>query len=99
MELDKRSFAIIIIITTLVSYIIIRKFFSIAPRYLLYGILGIFIGLIIGTSIAWPMAKLLGEIGVVVAPYALGIILLVFIEFFIVEGPKIISNIKKKYVN
>ena len=96
MDLDKRSFAIIIIITTLISYLIIRKFFKIAPRYLMYGMLGIFIGLAIGVSVAWPVSKILGEYGVIVSPYILGIILLVFIEFFIIEGQAILERFRQK---
>lgn len=95
--MDKRSFAIIIILTTLVSYSFIRKYFKIAPRYLLYACFGIFFGLIIGITFAWPIAELLGEFGIIVAPYILGIILMVFIEFFIIEGLNIVKSIKRKY--
>ena len=96
MDLDKRTFAIIITITTVVSYLMIRRFFKIAPRFLLYASLGIILGLVAGIVIAWPMSKLLGEFGVVVAPYVLGIILLVFIEFFIIEGKEIFRRIANR---
>jgi len=100
MELDKRTFAMIIMITTVISYLVIRKFFKIAPRYLLYGVLGIFAGLAIGVSVAWPASKLLGEFGIVIAPYILGIILMVFVEFFIIDGKKLVKKIleEKKVV-
>lgn len=96
MNLDQRTFAIIIVITTVISYLIIRKFFKIAPRFLLYASLGILAGLVAGIAIAWPISKLLGEFGIVVAPYVLGIILLVFVEFFIIEGKEIVKQIGKK---
>ena len=95
--MDKRSFAIIIILVTLISYFIIRKYFKIAPRYLLYGCLGIFFGLIAGILVAWPISRLFGEFGTIIAPYVLGIILMVFIEFFIIEGIKMFSYLKEKY--
>jgi len=88
--MDQRSFAIIIVLTTIISYLIIRKFFKIAPRYLMYGILGVVTGITIGTIIAWPLSALLGQFGVIVAPYILGLILLVFVEFFIIEGKSIL---------
>uniref|UniRef100_A0A7C4R5L8 PIN domain nuclease n=1 Tax=candidate division CPR3 bacterium TaxID=2268181 RepID=A0A7C4R5L8_UNCC3 len=97
MELDKRTFAIIIIITTVVSYFIIRKFFKIAPRYLAYAVIGIFLGLIVGITIAWPMSTLLGKFGMIVSPYVLGIILLIFVEAFIIEGRDIVRAIVNKY--
>lgn len=84
--MDKRSFAIIIIMTTVVSYLFIRRYFKIAPRYFLYASVGIFLGLIVGIAIAWPMSEFLGRFGVVIAPYILGVILMVFVEFFIIEG-------------
>ena len=98
MELDKRTFAIIIMLTTVISYLVIRKFFKIAPRYLLYGILGICVGLAVGISIAWPASKLLGEFGIIVAPYILGIILMIFIEIFIVEGKNILEKTRQKAI-
>jgi hypothetical protein len=88
---DKRSFAIIIILTTVISYLIIRKFFKIAPRYLMYGILGIFAGLSVGIAVAWPMSEFLGQFGTIVSPYVLGLILMVFVEFFIIEGKNILT--------
>jgi len=88
--LDQRSFAIIIILTTLISYLIIRKFFKIAPKYLMYGILGVIIGLCVGIVVAWPISAFLGQFGAVVSPYILGLILMVFVEFFIVEGKNIL---------
>jgi len=84
--IDKRSFSIIIIITTILSYLIIRKFFKIAPRYLIYAAIGILAGLIIGITIAWPLSEFFGNFGVIIAPYILGLILMVFIELFIIEG-------------
>mgnify|MGYP001576206190 CR=1 FL=1 len=95
--MDIKTFAIIILITTIVSYIIIRKFFKIAPRFLMYGILGMVAGVVIGTSIAWPMSALLGQFGVVTAPYILGLILIIFIEFFIIEGKRIIEFAIQRY--
>ena len=94
--MDKRSFAIIIIITTIVSYLIIRKLFKIAPRYLVYASIGIFFGLIIGIMIAWPMSAFLGRFGVIVAPYVLGIIVMVFIEVFIFEGGKMFAVLRNR---
>lgn len=97
--MDKRSFAIIIIITTIISYLIIRKFFKIAPRYLMYGIFGIIVGLSIGIIIAWPLSQFLGEFGAVVSPYILGLILMIFVEFFILEGKNILVFIQKRFYN
>ena len=94
--MDQKTFAIIIILTTVISYIVIRKFFRIAPRFMMYAVLGIFVGLVIGTSIAWPISKLLGEFGMIVAPYILGIITLVFIEFFIIEGKNILVFVRNR---
>lgn len=94
--MDQKSFAIIIALTTIVSYLIIRKFFKIAPRYLLYGILGVVVGITIGTIIAWPLSALLGQFGLIVAPYILGLILLVFVEFFIIEGKNILIFIQNR---
>ena len=93
--MDKRSFAIIIIITTLVSYMIIRKYFKIAPRYLAFGAAGIVVGLTIAISIAWPLAAFAGQFGVIVAPYILGMVLMIFIEFFIVEGVNIAKRVRQ----
>jgi hypothetical protein len=95
--MDQRSFAIIIIITTIISYLIIRKFFSIAPRYILYGILGLVIGLTVSITIAWPVSAFLGQFGTIVAPYILGLILMVFIELFIVEGKNILIFIQEHF--
>jgi len=88
--MDQKSFAIIIILTTIVSYLIIRKFFKIAPKYLMYGILGVVVGIIIGALIAWPFSVLFGQFGIIVSPYILGLILMVFVEFFIIEGKGIL---------
>ncbi len=95
--MDKRSFAIIIIITTVVSYLFIRRYFKIAPRYFLYASLGIFLGLLIGVTIAWPMSAFLGRFGLITAPYVLGIILMVFVEFFILEGGPIMKLAVKEW--
>ena len=96
MELDQKTFAIIIALTTIISYLIIRKFFKIAPRYLLYGVLGLIVGLSVGVSIAWPASKILSDFGIIVSPYILGIILMVFVEIFIVEGKTIIEKVREK---
>ncbi len=96
MDLDKRTFSIIIILTTVISYLIIRKFFKIAPRYLLYGGIGIFIGLSVGITIALPISAFLGHFGIIVAPYILGVILMVGVEICVVEGGRMIDEIKKK---
>jgi len=96
MDLDKRTFAIIIILTTLISYLVIRKFFKIAPRYLLYGVVGALAGMVVGVSIAWPASKILGELGIIIAPYILGIILMVFIEIFIIEGKVILEKVRER---
>jgi len=95
--MDKRSFSIIIIITTIISYLIIRKFFKIAPRYIFYAAIGIFIGLIIGITIAWPISQFLGRFGVIIAPYVLGLIVMIFIEIFIIEGGKIIKILRERF--
>ena len=95
--MDTKSFAIIIVLTTVISYLIIRKFFKIAPRYLMYGILGVVAGLFVGIAIAWPTSKLLGEFGSIVAPYILGLILMVFVEFFIIEGKNILIFIQEHF--
>jgi len=58
----------------------------------MYASLGIVLGLFAGTLIAWPLATFLGRFGVVVAPYLLGIVLLFFVEAFIIEGPEIIRS-------
>lgn len=50
-----------------------------------------------GTSIAWPLSAWFGNFGLVVAPYVLGIILMVFIEFFIWEGGPIMNLIVKEW--
>ena len=95
--MDKRSFAIIIILTTVVSYLFIRRYFKIAPRYFLYASVGIFLGLLAGITIAWPMSAFLGNFGIIVAPYILGMILMVFIEFFILEGGPIMKLAVKEW--
>ena len=95
--MDTKTFAIIIILTTIISYLIIRKLFKIAPKYLVYGALGIFMGLVIGGLIDWPIAKLTGQFGVIVAPYILGIILMVSIEAFIIEGKNILVYLAGRY--
>lgn len=95
--MDQKSFAIIIALTTIVSYLIIRKFFKIAPRYLMYGILGVIIGIVAGIVIAWPFSAFLGQFGIIVAPYILGLILLVFVEFFIIEGKYIFVLVQRRF--
>lgn len=95
--MDKQSFAMIIVLTTIISYLIIRKFFKIAPRYLMYGILGVVAGLSIGIVIAWPMAEFLGQFGTIVSPYVLGLILMVFVEFFILEGKNVLIFIQDRF--
>lgn len=93
--MDKRTFVIIIVLTTVISYLVIRKYFKISPRYFLYAMTGLVVGLLIGTSIAWPLASILGDYGIVVAPYVLGIILLISVEFFIIWGKKIFDQIRE----
>ena len=88
--MDKINFVVIIIMTTIISYVFIRRYFKMDPKYLIYASVGIFFGLIIGISIGWPFAMLLGAYGIVVAPYIMGIVLMVFIEFFIIEGRNIL---------
>lgn len=95
--MDLRSFAIIIILTTIISYLFIRRYFKIAPRYIVYACLGIILGLFVGVVFALPIKVFLGELGIVVAPYVMGIVLMVFIEFFIIEGLGIVKNIKSRY--
>jgi hypothetical protein len=92
--MDLKSFAIIITLTTVISYILIRKYFKISPKYIGYGAIGILAGLVAGLIISWPSSKLFGEIGVISAPYIMGIILLIFIEAFIVDGKDILKYIK-----
>ena len=92
--MDLQSFAIIITMTTIVSYIIIRRYFKISPKYIGYAALGLVGGLLIGTIIAWPASRLFGEMGAVSAPYILGIILMIFIEAFIIDGKDIIKYLK-----
>jgi len=94
---DTKTFAIIVILTTIISYLIIRKFFKIAPRYLVYGSLGIFMGLVMGVLFTWPLSKIFGQYGVIVAPYILGIILMVSIEAFVIEGKNILVYFARKY--
>jgi len=94
--MDKQTFAMIIILTTIVSYLIIRKFFRIAPRYIMYGILGLVAGIAVGVSIAWPMSAFLGQFGTIVAPYILGLILMIFVEFFVIEGKNILVFIQDR---
>ncbi|MDD5731882.1 MAG: hypothetical protein PHU42_03260 [Patescibacteria group bacterium] len=96
-KMDKQTFAIIIILTTVISYLIIRKFFSIAPRYIMYGILGLVVGLTISITIAWPISAFFGQFGTIVAPYILGLILMVFVELFIVEGRNIIIVLQERF--
>lgn len=63
----------------------------------MYGILGIVAGLAVGIAIAWPMSAFLGQFGFVIAPYILGLILIIFIEFFIIEGKRIIELLVQKH--
>ena len=66
------------------------------PKYLIYAAIGIFFGMIIGVFIGWPTAALLGAYGIVIAPYVMGIVLMVFIEFFIMEGVGFVKSRKKR---
>ena len=63
---------------------------------MLYAIFGIILGLVIGVSVAWPISKLLGELGLVVAPYILGVAIIIFIEFFVIEGKNIFNKLAGK---
>ena len=62
------------------------------PKYLLYAVVGIFFGLIIGAGITWPASLFFGRYGYVVAPYIMGIVLMVLIEYFIIEGAGFIKE-------
>lgn len=97
MPLDQKTFAIIVIITTVVSYFVIRNFFKIAPRFMVYAVFGILLGLVAGVILAWPLSKFFGQMGIVVAPYVMGIVVMVFVEFFIIEGRNIFRALADKF--
>lgn len=61
--------------------------------------MGIFFGLIISISITWPLKYALGAYGAVIAPYIMGIILMIFIEYFIITGVGFFERIKSKKIN
>lgn len=94
--LDISSFAIIVGITTVISYIFIRRYFNIAPRYMLFASIGLMVGLTVGAAISWPLSRFFGEFGLIIAPYVLGLVVLFFTELFILEGKNIVKNARKK---
>ncbi len=66
------------------------------PKYLTYAVIGIFFGLIFGLTVGWPAPAILGAYGMVIAPYIMGIVLMGFVEFFIIDGGGILKYLKKK---
>lgn len=85
---------LIIFLITLISFLVVRKFFSIKPIRLFYGLSGLTVGVIIGSLISLPFMFFPPSWNFWLPFIINTLISLSFLELFLLKGESIFLTLK-----
>jgi len=89
------DFFVIIFITTIIGYLVVRKLFRIKTTIFFAGLVGVLTGILAGAILAWPFTLIPHPYSRWI-PWAISLITpLVFLEFFILKNAYLWSLFKK----